>query len=110
MIEHFCKADYFDVVFCINAINHVQDIRSCLHNLWYCLKPGGLCIMTADTHKYHLLRTGMQNIPIDVLHPYQYTCKDYEHIFIDSCWEIAHSLVMKKGYLFDYRVWLLRKA
>jgi SAM-dependent methyltransferase len=39
----------FDVALCTEVFEHVQHWRALLYNLWLCLRPGGVCLVTCAT-------------------------------------------------------------
>jgi len=122
-LEHFKKADYpwvrfenqtlesldlkdfFDVVFCLNAVNHVAKWDGAMTALVQSLKPGGILILSIDVHRYGFLKNLFRLLPGDVLHPQQHDLNDY------ASWLSASGLVMlrmfplKKERIFEY--WVL---
>ena len=68
-LPHFSRADYpdvrflpvllenieekarYDVVFCLNAINHVADIERALQQLAIAAKPGARMLISTDAHR-----------------------------------------------------------
>ena len=45
-IEALDDKEKYDIVFCLNAINHVNDINICCKNLVDSLKPNGFLVMS----------------------------------------------------------------
>ena len=121
-LPHFDMADYphvcfmekpledledeqsYDVVFCLNAINHVQDISLCFDRLVRASKRGGMLVVSIDAHKWALLRRVFQVVPGDLLHPHQYMLEEYCRFLEDRGCSILKTVEMKKGFLFDYYV------
>ncbi len=73
----------FDLVCCLNVINHVNDIDRSYDNLILDLKPKGKLILSIDSHNYLLPRLLFKLLPLDILHPHQYTLKEYESHLIE---------------------------
>jgi SAM-dependent methyltransferase len=48
LFEHFGE-DYFDVIFCLNSIDHHQDPKLVIDQCYKVLKPGGHLILLTDT-------------------------------------------------------------
>jgi 2-polyprenyl-6-hydroxyphenyl methylase/3-demethylubiquinone-9 3-methyltransferase len=102
---------YFANIFCLNAINHVRDLEACLARLWAALAPGGYLLLSTDVHRRPWLKAIFQVLPGDVLHPQQHSQSDYEAWFrkLPQA-EVVASRLLKSAWIFDYRVWLLRKG
>ena len=101
-LEQFKTAEPFDLIFCINAINHVDDIGLAIANLAACLKPKGKLIMTIDAHNYGLLKKIFQLIPGDILHPHQYDLADYQSMMKNAGFDLKSSIKLKSEFIFDY--------
>lgn len=104
-IEALDQAAKFDFVFCLNVINHVQDIEQAMDALVQAAKPGATFVLSIDAHRYAWLKTIFQTIPGDVLHPHQYDLKDYQGMMEKRDCQIIQSLCLKPGRIFDY--WIL---
>ena len=127
-ISHFSKTDYpnthfidapiealneekrFDVIFCLNAINHVADIELAYDRLFSALKPEGLLVVSIDSHKYGFLKRLFRLIPGDALHPHQYDLKDYQNFLTKRGGTIIKEVNQKPGNMFDYYVQVVRKG
>ncbi len=121
-LKHFSKADYpntlfvastiedflpeqkADVVLCINAINHVDDIAKAMNNLCNAVQPGGKLVLSIDAHKYGWMKWLFKLIPADALHPHQCTLNEYVELLQSASFEVETVLMMKKGVVFDYWV------
>ncbi len=101
-LERFISKEPFDLIFCINAINHVDDINKAVANLSDCLKPNGKLIMTIDAHNYGLLKKIFQLIPGDILHPHQYDLADYQVMMTKAGFHLQSSIKLKSEFIFDY--------
>lgn len=126
-LKHFRKSDYpwvhfekrrlesldaqgiFDVVFCLNAVNHVADWDAALSALVRVLKPGGTLVVSTDVHRHALLKTLFRIFPGDVLHPQQHDLNDYTSWFEKSGMAPLRMFPMKKERIFEYWVLLYRK-
>ncbi|KRP06244.1 MAG: hypothetical protein ABR94_01730 [Sphingobacteriales bacterium BACL12 MAG-120802-bin5] len=121
-LPHFNKADYpnvrffhspletftpdktYDIVFCMNAINHVSDIGLSYDKLTSWVKPGGKLVVSIDAHNHAFFRHLFRMIPGDILHPHQYNLKEYELFLTDRGMDIISSLRLKKEFFFDHYV------
>jgi len=101
-LEEYITQEPFDLIFCINAINHVDDISKAIKNLALNLRPGGKLIMTIDAHNYSLLKKIFQCIPGDILHPHQYDLADYQSMTEAAGFKIISSKKLKSEFIFDY--------
>jgi len=73
----------FDVVFCINAFDHVFDPRAAVANIARCLRPGGYCVLTMNSHNTRFFRAyyALLYRVIDSHHPFQFTPADVRRLF-----------------------------
>jgi len=101
-IEEFEPDILFDVIFCLNAINHVRDIQGSLSQMANCIAPGGILIMTVDAHKYRPLKSLFKWIPGDILHPHQLNQAGYIRLLKKIGLSIQQTMKLKKGNIFDY--------
>ena len=103
-LEELDVEHVYDVVFCLNAINHVSDISTSMNNLVRAIKPGGVLILSIDSHNYRFWKTVFRTLPGDILHPHQYDLKEYQEMVQTRGLEITASVSLKKEYLFTYHV------
>lgn len=101
-LEAWQSDKQFDWIFCLNAINHVQDIQVCLDKIMDSLKPDGTLILGIDAHRFSWMKYIFQWIPGDVLHPHQYTRKDYKMFLNDRGGQIILEYEAKPGWIFNY--------
>lgn len=106
-LEEFHSPLQFDTIFCLNAINHVDDIEKSLDVLFETLTPGGQLIISTDAHKYGFLKKIFQWLPGDILHPHQYDTKDYAQMLTNRGGEIIQTIVSKPGNIFDYVIFVV---
>lgn len=109
-LEAFKSAGTFDLICCMNALNHVSDIELATKNLAESLKPDGWMALTLDAHNYKLLRHVFRAIPGDILHPHQYTWGDYLKLFERNGLQYVSTQKIKRGFIFDHELILFRKA
>ena len=126
-LKHFTRSDYphttfyvqafeqytpvkkYSKVFCLNAINHVANLRLCMDKLEKVTKGGGMLILSIDTHKYTALKRIFRLLPGDILHPHQHDLKEYETMLCERAFDIEKRILIKSGRLFDYHVILAKK-
>lgn len=99
----------FDHVFCLNAINHVNDWERGLDQLTAATRAGGQLLLGIDVHNNKGLKFVFQSIPGDVLHPHQHDRDDYRQALLQRGWIIKREHTWKKGVIFDYWLLVLQK-
>lgn len=103
-LENFNQAANFDLVFCLNAINHVADLKKAFNQLYESTKKGGIIVVSIDAHNYSFLKHIFRLQPSDILHPHQYDLKEYEQLLIDLNCTIRQTVLIKKEFLFNHYV------
>lgn len=103
-IEDLTLENCFDLIFCINAINHVEDIRNSTESLYKACKTGGRMIISTDAHRYSWLKYIFRLIPGDALHPHQYDLKEYMNIIREAGFRIDSFIIPERHQMFDYVV------
>ncbi len=108
-LEDLHVTEKYDLIFCMNAINHVENMDRCYDNLIRALKPNGYIIISTDAHNHSILKKIFQLLPGDLLHPQQYNLKEY-HLFLTkrNC-KIVTDILLKKGTVFNYYITLAKK-
>ena len=101
-LEAFETKTIYDLVFCVNAINHVADLDLCLDRLVALVAPGGKIVMSVDAHNYPCLKRLFRFFPADILHPHQYGLKEYEALLVERGCKIERVLSLKKELIFTY--------
>jgi len=101
-IEQLDIQKKYDVIFCLNAINHVENIDLAYQKLANALKENGLLIVSTDAHRNKLLHKIFKLLPGDVLHPHQYNLKEYEQFLENNHISVFPSVLIKKDFIFDY--------
>jgi len=108
-MEEFTHAAIFDVVFCMNAINHVADINLSMKAICNSLKPNGYFIMSIDAHNYSLAKSIFRAIPGDILHPHQYDIREYAAMIKAQGMLIEKRVLLKQEFLFNHYLILAKK-
>lgn len=101
-LENYEPGKTYDLVFCLNAINHVADIRIALDRLIDCLGKDGRLWISIDAHRSAQLEWLFRRIPADILHPHQYTLAGYERLLTERGLQIGQRIRLKPGKIFDY--------
>lgn len=104
MLEQLDQQEVYDHVFCLNAINHVADLERAARCLIQSLKTAGTLLISIDVHRFALLKFIFRMIPGDVLHPQQDGLADYVHLLEKLGLDIEKTLVLKRGWIFNYVV------
>lgn len=108
-IESLKSQSQFDIIFCMNAINHVDDIHACYDNLVSALKPGGLLVISTDTHRNDLVKKVFQLIPGDMLHPIQLNQNEYSQMLTNRGIKVLGEMLYKREMIFDYYITVAQK-
>ena len=103
-IESFNSSKTFDYVFCLNAINHVADLKVSFDKMVECLSPNGKLIVSIDTHNSSFLKQIFRLLPGDILHPHQYDLKEYAEMITQRNCTINQTLLYKKESIFNYYI------
>jgi len=101
-LEEFSAPNSFDYVFCLNAINHVDDLPLALDRLIASVKPGGTLILSIDAHNYNWLKKIFQWIPGDILHPHQYNREEYRKMMESRGITLGEGLQMNRERFFSF--------
>lgn len=119
-IEHFAKSLYpntdfvatpfevstwkneFDLVFCLNVINHVKDFDIAMQRIVDSAKPSAQIIISIDCHNFQFPKWLFRKLPIDILHPHQYNLSEYLSVFESHGLFINRKILIKSGFYFDY--------
>ncbi len=127
-VPHFSKQDYpqvnfhalpiellegsenYEVVCCMNVINHVVNIQQSMDTLVRVLQKGGLFLLTIDAHNYAFFKHLFRTIPGDMLHPHQYDLKEYERMMTSRGVQLEASILIKEEFFFDHYLLVGRKA
>lgn len=102
MLEQLTATATYDLVFCFNAINHVDHLEQAVQSLAQSLKPGGTMVISIDVHRHAFLKFIFRLIPGDVLHPQQDSLADYVVLLEKQGLKIEKTQVLKRGWIFNY--------
>jgi 2-polyprenyl-3-methyl-5-hydroxy-6-metoxy-1,4-benzoquinol methylase len=108
-LELLADKEQYDTIFCMNAINHVNDITLCCRRLFDALKPGGYLVLSTDAHRFSLLKKIFQWLPGDMLHPVQLDINEYRKHLTDLNLEIKKSIRYKEAGIFNYYILIAQK-
>lgn len=108
-IEKLDAAETYDVIFCMNAINHVRDLNVCYDKLVAALKPNGYLVISTDAHRYNFFKKIFQLLPGDMLHPVQLAINEYIAFLEKRNLLVIQTLLLKRKPIFDYYVTIVRK-
>ena len=101
-MEQFATDKKYDIVFCMNAINHVIDIKHSYQLLGKWVKPGGKLVVTIDAHNHSFFKHLFRLIPGDILHPHQYDLKEYAAFITDNGFKMLQTDKLKSEFFFDH--------
>ena len=99
----------YDVVCCMNAINHVHDMARGFQKLKEACVDTGTIIVSIDAHNFSFFRYLFRLIPGDILHPHQYNLKEYMTFLQEGEWQIAKPILLKHEFFFDHYVLVAKK-
>jgi 2-polyprenyl-6-hydroxyphenyl methylase/3-demethylubiquinone-9 3-methyltransferase len=103
-LEDFYKQNEYDMVFCLNAINHVENLQQAITNLSDSLKNDGILYLSVDVHRYSILKYLLQIVPADILHPHQLLLKDYISALEKENLKVERVVKIKSAGIFDYHL------
>ena len=108
-LEDFQTDHKFDIVFCMNAINHVADIDRAYDRMIDAAKQGGDVVVSIDAHNHSFFKHLFRLIPGDILHPHQYELQEYCDFMTQRGCSISKTLLVKKEFFFSHYVVVGRK-
>jgi 2-polyprenyl-3-methyl-5-hydroxy-6-metoxy-1,4-benzoquinol methylase len=108
-LENFYSTQQFDVVFCMNAINHVSDIEKSYDNLVALTKPNAHLVITIDAHNHSFFKKMFRLLPGDILHPHQLDLKEYEAMLTSRGCKIVTSIMLKKEFFFNHYIIIAKR-
>jgi len=101
-IEEFNHPEKFDLICCLNAINHVSNLELAFKKLTDLSKPGTYCLLSIDAHNSNFLKHLFRAVPGDALHPHQQDLKEYQAMMKHVGFEIVETKLYKKHPIFNY--------
>lgn len=108
-LEEFESSKKFELVCCLNVINHVEDIKGALLNLFQNTANGGWLLLSIDAHNYKLLKHLFRLIPGDALHPHQCSLLDYKSMVEQVGYVLQGDHLVKHEFIFDYHLLIAKK-
>ncbi|MCH8332067.1 MAG: methyltransferase domain-containing protein [Bacteroidetes bacterium] len=126
-LEHFSASDYpnvnfhslplelydvghtNDIVFCMNAINHVDDLTTSMDVICRAVTKDGLLVLTIDAHNFKGFKRIFRMIPGDILHPHQYDLTEYSRMVTDRDMKILKTVTLKQEFFFDHYLIVAQK-
>jgi 2-polyprenyl-3-methyl-5-hydroxy-6-metoxy-1,4-benzoquinol methylase len=109
-IEEFdSTGSRYDVVCCMNAINHVHNMREGFGQLKKLCKENGQIIISIDAHNFSFFKYLFRLIPGDILHPHQYSLTEYRIFLSKGGWKIAAPVLLKHEFFFDHYLMVAQK-
>ena len=99
----------YPLVFCLNAINHVEDLPLCLSRLSELTGQGGTLALSIDAHNYGWLKRIFRLQPADILHPHQYDLEEYAQMLTANGFVIQRTVLIKKEWIFNYYLLVAEK-
>ncbi len=109
-IEAYTTSETFDYVFCMNAINHVADIRKGFATLARLGGPKAKLIVTIDAHTMGWMKAVFRIGPGDILHPHQYDKEEYIAFIEDEGYKVTATICLEKGMVFDHYLLVAERA
>ncbi len=109
-LEDYSPEQPYDIVFCLNAINHVADLPRCLDRLVALTRPNGILAVSIDAHNYKWIKRLFQIIPGDILHPHQYDLPAYQEMLVVRGCTIKRTVLLKKEGIFSYYLLVATRA
>ncbi|MCW3127981.1 MAG: Methyltransferase type 11 [Bacteroidetes bacterium] len=103
-LEDFSPAEKFDIVFCMNAINHVADINRAYDKLVGAAKDGGSVVVSIDAHNHSFFKHLFRLVPGDILHPHQYDLEEYNGFLTSRGCTVTKTVLIKKEFFFSHYV------
>jgi 2-polyprenyl-3-methyl-5-hydroxy-6-metoxy-1,4-benzoquinol methylase len=108
-LEEFRPEVPYDTVFCMNAINHVDDLAAAYDTLARLTKPGGTLVVTIDAHNHGFFKRLFRLIPGDILHPHQFDEPEYAAMLTARGFTIVNTQVMEKEFFFSRVMQIAKK-
>ncbi len=109
-LEDFNPSKSYDTIFCINAINHVNELEKGISKLSECAHDNSQLIISIDAHNHNFLKKIFQWLPGDILHPHQYNLKEYQEKIKAAGWKITKTKEMDRAFIFNYYVLVASKT
>jgi 2-polyprenyl-3-methyl-5-hydroxy-6-metoxy-1,4-benzoquinol methylase len=108
-IEDFSSSITYNIVFCMNAINHVHAIDKAFDVVVNSAQQNSTIVVSIDAHNFSFFKFLFRLIPGDILHPHQYDLKEYSSFLERRNCAIEKTVCIKKEFFFDHYVLVARK-
>ncbi len=108
-VEELVTDSTYDYVFCMNAINHVSDIRAGFSVLARLAAPGAKLVVGIDAHNHSFLKWLFRSLHFDILHPHQYDVADYRDMIENEGCSVLTTIVLKRNNIFNYVLFVATK-
>ena len=108
-LEDYIPSQTFAIVFCLNVINHVQNIKKAMLTLKQCCAESGILVLSVDVHNYRWLCWLFRLVQADVMHPQQFDEEAYQKLLEDTGFKVLAKKVLKKELIFSYKVYVAQK-
>ena len=108
-LEEFDTRGQYDKVFCLNAINHVENIQIGFDRLAALVKENGTLVVSIDAHNYWGFKHLFRLLPGDILHPHQYDIREYREMLETRGMQILDCINLKQQFFFDYYILTAKK-
>ncbi len=95
-------SEVYNIVFCLNAINHVYDIEAGFAKLEELCVANGQVVVSIDAHNYSFFKYLFRIIPGDVLHPHQYNLGEYKEMLEKQGMVVQKTLLFKQEFIFNH--------
>jgi 2-polyprenyl-3-methyl-5-hydroxy-6-metoxy-1,4-benzoquinol methylase len=109
-IEAFeSKGSKYDVVCCMNAINHVHNMSHGFEQLKNLCAENGCIIVSIDAHNFSFFKYLFRLIPGDILHPHQYDLNEYINFLQSGTQQTMPPVLLKHEFFFDHYLLVAKK-
>lgn len=102
--ESFKPQQLYTSIFCLNAINHFQDLKTSIQKIKDVAAPSATIVISIDAHNTSFLKFLFRLFPFDILHPHQYDLNEYRQLFEQAGFTIVQEKCVKKERIFSYWV------
>ena len=100
-MEEFVPDKKYDMVFCMNAINHVSDLHLSFRQLGNYTKQNGWLVITIDAHNHSFFKHLFRLVPGDILHPHQFDLTEYKKLIEYEGFVISKTITIKKEFFLN---------
>lgn len=95
-------SEVYNIVFCLNAINHIYDIETGFAKLKELCVANGQVVVSIDAHNYSFFKYLFRAIPGDVLHPHQYNLGEYKEMLKKQGMVVQKTVLLKQEFIFNH--------